>query len=145
MKRFTLVLFVVFFAFYGKLNAQTYCTPTWTSANAYNIGTQEVKIGTISNNTTTSYTAPYNVYTNMSTTHYPASTVNVSVKVGSGNNTWFCIYIDFNSDGTFNTSNERVYSSGLIAANAYSTGSFNIPASASAGNKRMRVISGFGD
>ncbi|MFC2114241.1 immunoglobulin-like domain-containing protein [Bacteroidota bacterium] len=140
----SLLMTGLLFALSFQVKSQTYCTVSFTNNNSYNMGMQEVNIGTISNYTTTTYTSPYNYYSSMTTTHYPGQTVNVNIKVGSGNNTWCTIYIDYNNDGTFNTTNERVYSSGLIAASAYTTGSFTIPASAPAGIKRMRVFGDYG-
>jgi len=145
MRKLTLVLFAIFVSISWNINAQTYCTPSWTSAGNYQIGTQQVNIGSISNTTTCPTTsAQYSNYTSMSTTAYPASTVNVSVQVGGSNTTWFCIFIDFNNDGTFNTNDEWVYSSGSTASSGWSTGTITIPSNAPAGNKRMRVISDYG-
>lgn len=145
MKKFTVVLIAFLFSMTWNLKAQTYCTPSWNSVANYQIGTQNVKIGSISNTSGCPTTvSTYSNYTSQSTTHYPAATVNVSVQVGGSNSTWFCIYIDYNGDGTFNTSNERVYSSGNISASGWSNGTFTIPSNASAGNIRMRVISDYG-
>lgn len=128
-----------------EVKSQTWCIPTWSNYGNYQIGTQYVQIGTITNTTTCPTAVPvYNSYTGMSTAHSHGAIVNYNIQVGGANTTWFCIYIDFNNDGTFNTGDERVVSSGNISASTYSSGTFTVPLTAPLGSKRMRVISDYG-
>jgi PKD repeat protein len=109
------------------------------------MGTAYVQIGSIVNSSNVpTYVSSYSNYTSMSTSATIGSSVSYNVQVGNGNTTWFCIYIDFDHDNTFNTTNERVVSSGNISASNYSSGSFTIPTGALSGSTRMRVISDYG-
>ena len=129
-----------------KASSQTYCTPSWTNTGSnWQIGTDRVQIGSI-NNTSGCPTnvANYMDYTSMSTSILQGGTVSYSVLVGNSNSTWFCIYVDYNNDGTFNTTNELVASSNNVSAGGTYSGSFTVPITTPSGNKRMRVISDYG-
>jgi len=145
-KNLTLCIFLFLVTVSGLLKAQTYCTPTWNNTGSnWQMGTQNVRIGSISNTSgCPTNVANYSNYTSLSTTHYPNDVVACSVQVGSSNSTWFCVYIDFNSDGDFTDVDERVISSGSINAGGWFYGSFTIPSTAPAGAKMMRVISDYG-
>jgi hypothetical protein len=59
---------------------------------------------------------------------------------GAVANNNYCVYIDFNRNGSFNESNERVFGSGLISNGGTFNFSFNIPATATPGVTGMRVV-----
>ncbi|MBL7700841.1 MAG: fibronectin type III domain-containing protein [Ferruginibacter sp.] len=52
----------------------------------------------------------------------------------------YCVYIDFNRNGSFNDAGERVFGSGLISNGNTFNFSFNIPATATPGVTGMRVV-----
>ena len=151
MKRFITLFIFAFSLIVGTgnlLNAQApWCTPTWTNTGSnWQMGTQYVQIGTISNTSGTPTTvAPYSDYTSMSTTTAPGGVVPFNIQIGTGYYMYVCIYIDWNNDYTFNTTDEKVYASSVpINASAFVAGSFTVPCSATSGSKRMRVISTYG-
>jgi PKD repeat protein len=124
-----------------QVNAQTYCTPTVTTSANYQCGISNVVLGTLTNNTGTP--VPANFYTNftaMSTTVHACSPVNYALTSGPGNNTNFVMWIDWNKDGTFNTSApELITISGQWPPNSVYPGSFNIPVGTAAGSYRVRI------
>ncbi|MBP9180934.1 MAG: right-handed parallel beta-helix repeat-containing protein, partial [Bacteroidia bacterium] len=142
-------LFLLFFSALG-LRAQ-YCTPTVSNIAGYGIGMQNVTIGSINKSSTTPSTSPtYSDYSaSSSTTVNPGATLNVSVLLGTGNSTTVKIYVDWNNDGTFNTTfgSEYVWTNGTSTtatlANSTQTGSFTVP-SVSSGTYRMRVSGDLG-
>lgn len=103
-------------------------------------------MGSINNTTATPGTPPtYFDFTNLSTSNIAGATQNFSVLLGTGNSTRVGIYIDWNRDGTFNTTlgSEFMWSNTTFTANTTQTGSFTVP-SVAPGVYRMRVGSEFG-
>lgn len=98
-------VFMAALLFSATVNAQTYCTPTVTNIASYGIGMQNVTIGSINKSSTTPSSMPtYSDYSaSSSTTVSPGATVNLSVLLGSSNTTQVKIYVDWNNDGSFNT------------------------------------------
>jgi hypothetical protein len=98
-----------------------------------------VRLGSINNSTGND--GGYADYTNKSTDLSPGSqyTINYSCGFsGSSYTEYWHVYIDFNRDGDFEDSGERVgYQSSTSAGTLSST--FSVPSSASIGNTRMRV------
>lgn len=119
--------------------------PSATNVANYNMGMQTFNMGTISNST--GAPNPSFIYNDYTTTHVvaynPGDYVNFSSQVGPGNNTQVSIYIDWNSDKTFDAS-ERVAVSGIVNAGATYSGGFQISASQNPGIFRMRVVGDFG-
>ncbi len=137
--------------FSATVNAQTYCTPTVTNIASYGIGMQNVTIGSINKSSTTPSSMPtYSDYSaSSSTTVSPGATVNLSVLLGSSNTTQVKIYVDWNNDGSFNTTfgSEYMWTNGSAAPytnpGTTQTGSFTVPA-VSSGTYRMRVSGDLG-
>lgn len=89
-----------------------------------------------------------NAYGNFSATHIitheAGGNVSFSTTKGDENsNRSFSIYVDWNKDGVF-TSSERVYNYGYLSSIVTINGSFTIPTNQIAGNYRMRVVSYIG-
>lgn len=145
--RASLVL-VLFLIGGGSTFAQTYCTPTttygcsngatinsfYTSGAIYNIinmGTDCGGSGVVN-------------YTAMSATAAPSMVVGVGgqvTKYGGGVKVW----IDWNEDGDFEDTDELAWqSASTISTGSTFSGSFTVPATATAGSKRMRVRVGEG-
>lgn len=123
----------------------TYCTSTSTASTGFiNSFSTTGGISNITNNTTGYTTGGYTNYTAQSASQYLGSTVNISISLGSGTGlgTGIAIYIDWNQDGDFIDAGELVYSPGY-SYTTVNTGSFTVPASATLGNTRMRVVTNY--
>ncbi|MFI5222343.1 MAG: GEVED domain-containing protein, partial [Bacteroidia bacterium] len=131
--------------------APAYCTNIIANNNAnYGMGIQNVSLGySASNYLINNSTSPgtgtqiYFNYTNMVDTAYPGSTVYYSIKGGSSNQTQVRIYIDWNNDGTFNTSAPELVATlaNMTVPNTITTGTFVVPTSATVGVYRVRIAS----
>lgn len=144
--RKSLYLILLYLAICSVGYAQTYCTPTVANVANYGIGITNVTIGTINNTTTTPGTPPtYFDFTNLSASNIAGATQNVSVTLGPSNSTRVAIYIDWNNDGTFNTTygSEYMWTNTVYTASSVQTGSFTVP-TVSPGVYRMRIGSEFG-
>jgi hypothetical protein len=144
--RKSLYLILLYLAICSVGYAQTYCTPTVANVANYGIGITNVTIGTINNTTTTPGTPPtYFDFTNLSASNTAGATQNVSVTLGPSNSTRVAIYIDWNNDGTFNTTfgSEYMWTNTVYNPSTTQTGSFTVP-SVSPGVYRMRIGSEFG-
>ncbi|MFV5702707.1 GEVED domain-containing protein [Flavobacterium sp. XS2P12] len=119
----------------------TYCTPTYTSGSGTTDQIANVTLGTLNNSTGTSATPYYTFYNTVTVPNLTqSSTASVSVTLGSDSAQYVGVWIDFNQDGVFQTSE------GAISSNAGSNGTvivnILIPATATLGNTRMRIRGG---
>lgn len=111
-----------------------YCTPPSTTCTSSDVITN-VTIGTL-NNTTTCGTNGYTNYTTPVTTLNKPLTYPMSVTVGSGGTEHVAVWIDYNQNGVFETTEFTALGSGIgVTIN----GSITIPNAAMTGNTRMRV------
>lgn len=116
----------------------TYCSASATNTADERIG--NVKFGTI-NNTSTG-TAGYEDFTSVSTnvTRGNAYTISITpVWTSTVYNEAYAVYIDYNQNGNFTDSGELVWSKAGSTTTPV-TGSITIPASATSGATRMRVM-----
>lgn len=111
-----------------------YCTPASTNCTSSDVITN-VTISTI-NNTTTCGTAGYSAFTTPTATLNQAQSYPVSVTVGTGGTEYASIWIDYNQNGLFETS--EFYSIGSGNGTTV-TSSILIPPNATVGTTRMRV------
>ena len=119
-------------------NTVTYCTASATNTNDERIG--RVQFGTINNPSTG--TAGYENFTSISTNVVRGSTNTITITP-----TWtatvyseaYRVYIDYNQNGVFTDVGESVYSRAGTTTTPVS-GSITIPATATLGATRMRVI-----
>ncbi|MBK0404565.1 PKD domain-containing protein [Adhaeribacter sp. BT258] len=119
---------------------------TYCASNGHNNNTQWIKTvntGGI-NNTTGPDANGYGNYTYLTGNMMLASSNPITVSVGNGTGLvpYIAIWIDFNKDGVFQTT-ERVYNARTInngLGNVSTTGTITIPGSAQTGLTRMRVI-----
>lgn len=123
-----------------------YCSAATLTNSAY--GITQVTFNTLTN--ATGVTGGYIDYTSMSTTVSPSASYNLTVKVNTGGAFTFYqkAWIDWNQDGTFNTSTEE-YAMGTAYNVTNGTSSLcplsiTVPAGAVLGETRMRVITRFG-
>ena len=123
-----------------------YCNPTFINVANYNIGIQNVSLGTLSNSSVATGNAPnYFNYTNISLVTAAGNPVTGTVTNGNSNSTTIRIFIDYNQDGVFsNIAPELAWSSATSTPNAVVAVSFAIPTGQAAGNYRMRVTGDIG-
>lgn len=127
------------------INAPTscYCTPTSTTGTSYYITSFSTTGGTtnITNNGTGS--GSYNQYLAQSVSALMGNTVNFSLTTNSAF-IYRSIYIDWNQDGAFDETTEKVFTANYSTVNAATvTGSIAVPLTALPGNTRMRVRSAY--
>ncbi|RYZ51504.1 MAG: hypothetical protein EOP49_11590, partial [Sphingobacteriales bacterium] len=131
-------------------NSQTYCTTSLYGPSGCNfIGagdyiksfsttggvTNITNLNTFCSNTSTAYT----YYSAMNHTGAAGAVVNFTIVNNPNYAEQFKIWVDWNNDGDFVDAGENVFTSGTISVNGSATGSFTIPATATAGTKRLRV------
>ena len=117
----------------------SYCTFSNTYTSSYYINNFSTTGGTtnITNNGSGFSTNGYGNYTAMTVTQTQSSSVNFSITSGNGT-MGYGIWVDWNQDGDFADAGEQVYITSSAATSV--TGSFTVPASATPGNTRMRVV-----
>lgn len=123
----------------------SYCTPAPLTNAAY--GITQVTFNTINN--ATGVSGGYIDYTDVTTTVTPSSSYNLTVKLNTGGSFQFNtkVWIDWNQDGTFNTTTEE-YTLGTATnvtngSTSLSPLSVTVPAGATMGATRMRVFTRF--
>lgn len=123
---------------------QCYCL---TSYNFGCAGDQvdTVIIGSLANYTSGCPSTPYNTFFNaLPIPNYNAGTnVNATFVCGNGGNHWMNVWIDFNNDGAFATS-EAILTNLNVPNTVPVSTVIAIPAGATLGNHRMRVICYYG-
>ena len=113
------------------------CTPSFNSSTSDYIA--RFVMGSIDNSTAQS-TNGYGDYTSMSTSLAAGSTISASLTSYSGSgNHGAAIWIDFNDDGTFSSS-ERMWTYSNIQPSSTVNINFTIPSDATTGSHRMRVV-----
>lgn len=124
----------------------------YSTSTAGDADLSNVTVGSMNNNSTCGDLAPgtgsiagrYANYTGSVTGPSAIIGSNVSFSLTntcySNNRVFFQIYIDWDQDGTFATSEMMYQSASIAGANTTVTGSFTIPLTAAIGITRMRVI-----
>ena len=120
----------------------TYCTPTYSTGPGTTDGILNVTLGTLNNTTGNSATPYYTFYNAVTVPNLTQSaTSTISISYGTDANQWGAVWVDFNQNGTFETTEGF-----LAATNAGASGtsviSIVVPAGAILGNTRMRVRGG---
>ncbi len=119
------------------------CTSTSTSSTAY-FSAFSTTGGTTNISNSTGYsTNGYGDFTAQNVTQIISGTVNYSTTiVGIGGGVGVAIFVDWNQNGVFTDTGENVYNS---AAYLYAnpTGSFTVPAGATLGTTRMRIVANY--
>ena len=121
-------------------NGTTYCTPTYASGDlGFGDNITNVTLGTLNNSSTTS-ASPFYTYFNAVTipTLYQGATVPISISFGGDGNQYAAVWIDFNKDGIFQSS-EGFASLTNAGSNGTTTINIAVPSGALLGNTRMRV------
>ena len=122
-------------------NSSCYCTPSSTST-AYYIDDFNTSGGLTNISNLSSGQSPngYGQFLTQVVSQVQTQSVNFNLVYGSG--THGCgIWVDWNQNGNFNDPGEKVYSSTSRATSH--SGSFSVPASATLGNTRMRVVTDY--
>lgn len=155
-----LVCFVVLYAIVNNMQAQCFTPPSYctaisaTNVGGYGMGIQNVTLNTAAipvqiNNTTSpgSGSPIYFDYTSQILTATSGATVNYSIRGGTSNQTKIRLFIDFDNNGTFNTTPIATAGGELVldlanmtTPNTVVSGTFTLP-TLSAGIYRIRVAS----
>ena len=115
----------------------SYCTPSFGSNDDC---ITNITLGSINNTTASTSTSGYGDYTSMSTELEAGTTATLSLTSGAGSGTHAAaVWIDFDDSYTFESS-ERVGTQGSISASSTVSISLTIPANATPGSHRMRVV-----
>lgn len=119
----------------------SYCVPTYSSGPGTTDQITNVTLGALSNASGAS-SSPYYTFYNAVTvpTIYRSNTATVSVTMGSHSSQFSAAWIDFNQNGTFESSEAVI--GGNAGANGTANLVFNVPATAELGNTRLRVRGG---
>jgi hypothetical protein len=122
-----------------------YCTPSYTTGKTDGDLISNISISgtTLSNNSGTSPVNPaYTFFTgqpNYTGTLQAGSTYNVSVSVGTFGGQNLAVWIDYNDDGLFSTSERVGYTTASIDANGVATFPITLACNPALGTHRMRV------
>lgn len=122
-----------------------YCTPVYTNGNTYGdlISNIEITNTTLSNNTGTDTSGPsythFSGQPNYTATLQAGSNYNVNVTVGTYGSQNVAVWIDYNDDGVFDTTERVGYSTAYIAANGTATFEIVLSCSPPLGVHRMRI------
>lgn len=140
MKKLLLTIALGVFSF--AVQAQSYCTPSYSTGCTVGDDIDDVFIGNFSDTATGCTSSPYyNVQT--TDTIFIQQTVPTSVSFTSNYSTqYFAIWVDFNDDGDFSDSGEHLWSSPTNVWSS-SVGSITIPSTVSLGSYRLRVRSNY--
>ncbi|NDP26323.1 MAG: choice-of-anchor D domain-containing protein [Flavobacterium sp.] len=119
----------------------TYCAPTYTNGPGTVDQITNVTLGTLNNNSGASSSPYYTFFNSVTIPNLtPSTSASVSITMGSDTAQYAAVWIDFNQNGTFETSE------GIVSVNAGANGTTTInipiPAGALLGNTRMRVRGG---
>lgn len=138
-KKFLLLTVMAFFGFAMKISAQSYCSPTFANGctSWYN---QSVTLDSIQWTGDAASCTNYD-FTSMHTTLFKGVAKSMTVVNGS-----WCgvgVWIDYNSDGTFDNSENLYYSYQAAATQTYNF-TITVPGTVANGTYRMRVVAGWG-
>jgi hypothetical protein len=125
----------------GFLNC--YCSSGLGGSCGINAMSSVEIVATTLNNVTSGCTGPYNAFPasgSTTATILAGNPYTMNVGVISGSNTQVAIWIDYNQNGTFETS-EYTLINGNIPSGGIGSGSFTIPVTALSGQTGMRVRS----
>ncbi len=120
----------------------TYCAPIYSTGPSTGDQITNVTLGTLNNTSGASVSPFYTFYNAATITNLlQSSTASISITFGADGNQYAGVWIDFNQDSVFQ-STEGVVSSVNAGANGTTVINIPIPAGASLGNTRMRVRGG---
>ena len=140
-------------AFSQCYTATSYCSPTASNNAGYGMGMTNVKFGTAAvtnqiNNTTSANTVGaagiYNYYSTQTVKAAAGVKVGLSITNASNYQATIKVFVDYNLDGTFNTSgSELINTYSLVNASSVTTDSFTVPSGQGNGVYRLRVIADY--
>ena len=143
---FTIGLFVFGAMSVDTANAQSPCTPSANQNGRCCGANSPIGLGTVtfgsSISNTNSYNASKNYYdfTNISACVTAGSSYSMQVNAAGNNyDHAICVWIDWNADGTF-ASSEIVLKDSFVNAGGNASGNVKVPSSQSSGIYRMRVM-----
>lgn len=125
----------------GLVDILPYCQPTISDPCTYMFLTN-VTLGSINNNTACT-PGGYTNYSSQTTSVTPGDMYTFSVIGGGSYNQYTMVFVDWNNDGDFLDAGETVISGLYTYYYQPNSTSFIVPANATAGNYRMRVVSDY--
>ncbi|MDA8581376.1 right-handed parallel beta-helix repeat-containing protein [Schleiferiaceae bacterium] len=146
MKKQLLTIALGLFASFGmSVQAQTYCSVSFSTGCTYGDYIDDVTIGTFSDMNTGCSTGNYYDGTSDTIEISLADPVAVSLTAGYSNQ-YYGIWIDLNDDGDFADTGEFVWSNSTASGTAgtATTGSFTVPSTFSTGTYRLRIVDHYG-
>jgi PKD repeat protein len=140
MKIRPVIFFLFLCALNAKLNAQSYCIPTYTTGNVAGDYISNVTLASI-NNTSGKAPAPnfYSDFTSQQTTLVIGDAYTVNVTSGTYPIDSFFVWIDYNHDFDFLDTGEKIGKFRSTASSQTNTINFSVSATAITGTTRMRV------
>ncbi|MFN8310945.1 MAG: GEVED domain-containing protein [Chitinophagales bacterium] len=118
-----------------------YCAISGSSSTYYITDfSTTLGVTNISNTGTTYSLGGYGDYTSLSASQQAGNAVNFSVTYNTTGGVGIAIYIDYDHDGVFNSTDEKAFTTTAYNYTTNQTGSFTIPLTALSGNTRMRVV-----
>ncbi|MBT3301613.1 MAG: DUF5011 domain-containing protein [Bacteroidetes bacterium] len=131
----TLLSFILFMGFGSQVVAQSYCTPSYNATCC--MGFSNVQFGTI--NQSSAYGNGYENYSSVTPANVFAGLTKTITFTTVAYDMYVVVWIDLNKDGDFTDAGELIYNSGSAMSPGTYTKTLMIPASASAGNTRLRI------
>lgn len=122
----------------AQLTVNNYCTPTVVTSNGsyYDAFTTTGGTTNITNTASGFATNGYGNYSNLTVTQYQNSVVNFTTSI-VGATVGCAIWVDWDHNGTFDTTERMANTTGYVSA---FSGSFTVPATATPGPTRMRIL-----
>ncbi|MCD4731721.1 MAG: PKD domain-containing protein, partial [Bacteroidales bacterium] len=118
----------------------SYCTPTYSTGTGAGDYISLVQLGDINNATGASSSPYYTYYSSLSTDLTQDDNYTITLSPGTyGSGNYIAVWIDYNRDGTFNQTTERLGTILIAPTPATGTINFTVPADANVGTTRMRV------
>lgn len=134
---------------FSNADAQTYCTPTFTfgctSSDYLQSFSTTGGITNISNlNTGCATSSGISSYMGMKVSGNPGQTINFTIVNTPSYPENYTIWVDWNQNGVLNDAGEQMMGFVSVGSTGTYSGSFVIPAGATPGNTRMRVMCVYG-
>jgi hypothetical protein len=127
----------------GGLPVGSYCQPVYTNGTQFGDYCSNVQLGTINNPTLGAAGPAYYTLFPMAgattTTLTAGSTYTITVGVGTYTNNDIASFIDYDQNGVLNDAGEKLGETDNMVANATTSWTFTVPASAYNGVTRLRV------
>ncbi|HLP11117.1 MAG TPA: GEVED domain-containing protein, partial [Flavobacteriales bacterium] len=124
----------------ATLPTSPYCTPTYSTGTGFGDYISVVNVNTLNNATAGSPAPYYTLYATPTTSLAAGTTYTITLTPGTYTINDLAAWIDFNQDGVFDNTTEKLGQTlNMGAAPATTSYSFTVPATALSGTTRLRV------